>query len=123
EGVVDQEPPDRATQVRRRVTAGVGGGRRRGRAARFGHEAAAVTFLIFDGHQSLDLVGPFEVLRDAGYACTVAAGGAGLVRSSMGLSINADAPVSAVDPRGADAVIVAGGGAHRGLRPDAHGLA
>ncbi|MCO1660806.1 GlxA family transcriptional regulator [Pseudonocardia sp. S2-4] len=72
-------------------------------------QPSEVTCVIFDGHQSLDLTGPFEVFRHAGYACAVVAAQAGPVRSSMGLSINADRPVAEVDPHGVDTVIVAGG--------------
>ena len=68
-----------------------------------------VTFVIFDGYQSLDLSGPFEVFRHAEYECVVVAAKAGPVRSSMGLSINPDRSVTTADPRGIDTLVVAGG--------------
>jgi len=47
-----------------------------------------VVFVIFEGFQSLDLAGPYEVFQQAGrhsagYACEVVAREAGLVRSGQ----------------------------------------
>lgn len=68
-----------------------------------------VTLVVFGGFQSLDMVGPFEVFRHAGYECRVVAPNAGPVYSSKGLSVNAEQSVASVDPRGVDTLIVAGG--------------
>ena len=50
-----------------------------------------VVFVIFEGFQSLDLAGPWEVFaqagrRSGGYACEVVAREAGLVRSGGALA-------------------------------------
>jgi transcriptional regulator GlxA family with amidase domain len=72
-------------------------------------EPGVVTFVIFDGYQSLDLTGPFEVFRHAGYECVLVAAQDSPVRSSKGLSVNADRSVTTADPRRCDTVVVAGG--------------
>ena len=69
----------------------------------------AVTFVIFDGHQTLDLVGPFEVFGHAGYKRLVVAAEAGPVRTSKGLSVNADQSVATTSPRRTGTLVVAGG--------------
>jgi transcriptional regulator GlxA family with amidase domain len=85
-----------------------------------------VVFVIFDGFQSLDLVGPHEVLDCAGrfavelghraadaggvgYECRVAAAAAGPVRSSSGLPVHAGCTVADLDPAGIDTLVVVGG--------------
>jgi len=74
-----------------------------------------VVFVIFDGFQPLDLVGPHEVFQYAGelscgYCCQVVAPCAGLVRSSSGLPVHATHGVAELDPGGIDTLVVAGGG-------------
>src|SRR5215472_9528161 len=79
-----------------------------------GTRERAVAFVIFDGFQSLDLAGPYEVFRHAGesaasYSCRVIARRAGPVRASSGLSVLADHGIADTDPAGFDTLIVAGG--------------
>ncbi|MQY05788.1 GlxA family transcriptional regulator [Actinomadura macrotermitis] len=65
-----------------------------------------VAFVIFDGFQSLDLTGPFEVFQYTGrYDCRVVAAEPGPVRSSSGLLVHAEG----LPDGGADTVIVSGG--------------
>jgi transcriptional regulator GlxA family with amidase domain len=71
-------------------------------------------FVIFEGFQSLDLVGPHEVFQQAarltgGHRCEVMAPVSGSVRSGSGLPIHADYGVADVDPAGVDTLVVAGG--------------
>jgi transcriptional regulator GlxA family with amidase domain len=66
-----------------------------------------VVFVIFEGFQSLDLAGPYEVFqqagrRSAGYACEVVAREAGLVRSGSGLPVHAGYGVGDLDAAGSD---------------------
>lgn len=81
-------------------------------------EPGAITCVIFDGYQSLDLTGPFEVFRHAGYECAVVAAKPGPVRSSKGLSVNADDSVTAADASRTDTLIVAGGDGVYAARSD-----
>jgi transcriptional regulator GlxA family with amidase domain len=74
-----------------------------------------VVFVIFDGFQSLDLVGPYEVFQHAseltgGYRCEIVAPAAGAVTSGSALPVHAGAGVAAADPAGVDTLVVAGGG-------------
>jgi transcriptional regulator GlxA family with amidase domain len=74
-----------------------------------------VVFVIFEGFQSLDLAGPWEVFAQAGrrpgrYACEVVAREAGLVRSGSALAVQAGQGVGDADPGGIDTLVVAGGG-------------
>ncbi|MEU9497940.1 GlxA family transcriptional regulator [Streptomyces sp. NPDC048196] len=73
-----------------------------------------IVFVIFDGFQSLDLVGPHEVFQYAGtlsggYDCQVLAPTAGLVRSTSGLPVQAGHGVADLDPRGIDTLVAVGG--------------
>ena len=52
-------------------------------------KSPAVTFVIFDGFDILDVAGPFEVFGEAGYELTVVAPKAGPVRSDTGLTVHA----------------------------------
>ena len=61
-------------------------------------QSRAVTFVVFDGFDVLDVAGPFEVFGEAGYELTVAAPSAGPVRSDTGLTIQADSSVASLDP-------------------------
>lgn len=77
-------------------------------------ETRRIAFVIFDGFQSLDLVGPYEVFQYAhrlagGYALQVTAPRPGQVRSSSGLSLDASHGVADLDPAGIDTLVVAGG--------------
>jgi transcriptional regulator GlxA family with amidase domain len=69
----------------------------------------AVTLVIFDRYETLDLAGPFEVFGEAGYDLLIVAPEAGPVRSSKGLSVNADLSVTTADPRRTDTLVVTGG--------------
>jgi transcriptional regulator GlxA family with amidase domain len=73
-----------------------------------------VAFVIFEGFQPLDLVGPHEVFQRAsalagGYDCEVVAPRAGLVRSVSGLHVHASGGIAEADPAGVDTLVVAGG--------------
>ncbi|MYV98309.1 DJ-1/PfpI family protein [Streptomyces sp. SID3343] len=71
----------------------------------------AVVFVIFDGFQPLDLVGPHEVFSHAGgYRCTIVARHAGLVRSHSALPVHAGFGIADVDPADVDTLVVVGGG-------------
>jgi hypothetical protein len=64
-----------------------------------GMESRAVTFVIYDGFDGLDLAGPFEVFGQAGYELTLVAPKAGPVLSDMGLTIHAQSSRADVPPR------------------------
>jgi transcriptional regulator GlxA family with amidase domain len=75
-----------------------------------------IVFVIFDGLQPLDLVGPHEVFDharmlspDAGYVCQVAATTAGPVRATSGLLVHAEHSVADLDPTGIDTLVAVGG--------------
>ncbi|MGH3333772.1 MAG: GlxA family transcriptional regulator [Nocardioidaceae bacterium] len=68
----------------------------------------AVTFVIFDGFDALDLAGPFEVFGEAGYELTVVAPKAGPVRSGKGLTIHAQHSVASLDPSRPGTLLVVG---------------
>jgi transcriptional regulator GlxA family with amidase domain len=79
-----------------------------------GVEQRRIVFVIFDGFQTLDLVGPHDVFQHAagltgGYRCEVVAQASGSVRSGSGLPIHADYGVADIDPAGVDTLVVAGG--------------
>ncbi|HYK68470.1 MAG TPA: DJ-1/PfpI family protein [Streptosporangiaceae bacterium] len=81
-------------------------------------------FVIFDGFQSLDLAGPYEVFQQAseltgGYRCEVVAPVAGAVATGSGLPVHAGAGVAEADPAGVDTLVVAGGGGVDAARHDA----
>ncbi|MBM7784999.1 GlxA family transcriptional regulator [Tenggerimyces flavus] len=78
----------------------------------------AVTFVIFEQYQTLDLTGPFEVLRRAGYPCRIVAPVAGPVHSNMGLAVYADYGIAEADPRDTDTLLVVGGGGVRDAMRD-----
>lgn len=70
--------------------------------------------MIFEGFQSLDLVGPYEVFQQAdrqahGYDVVVLATRAGPVQSRSGLSVHASHGVADVPPHEVDTIVVAGG--------------
>jgi transcriptional regulator GlxA family with amidase domain len=69
-----------------------------------------IAFVIFEGFQSLDLVGPHEVFQRAGgYDCAVVASAPGPVRAEGGLPVHAGHGVAALPPAGIDTLIVVGG--------------
>ncbi|MEU4745318.1 DJ-1/PfpI family protein [Actinosynnema sp. NPDC023658] len=74
-----------------------------------------VVFVIYEGFQPLDLVGPHEVFGHANlltggdYRCEVVASASGPVRARSGLSVNADHAVADLPPEGVDTLVVAGG--------------
>ncbi|MEV4259389.1 DJ-1/PfpI family protein, partial [Spirillospora sp. NPDC049652] len=70
-----------------------------------------VVFVVFDGFQSLDLTGPFEVFSFTGrYECLVVAPEAGEVRARSGLPFVAGHGVRDLDPAGPfDTLITVGG--------------
>lgn len=72
-------------------------------------ESRAVTFVIYDGFDGLDLAGPFEVFGEAGYELTLVAPQAGPVRSDMGLTIHAECSVESLDPSHPGTLLVVGG--------------
>ena len=83
-----------------------------------------IAFVIFEGFQPLDLVGPHEVFQNASaltgyYACEVVAPRAGLVRSRSGLPVLAGSSVAEADPAGIDTLVVAGGSGVDEARLDA----
>jgi transcriptional regulator GlxA family with amidase domain len=69
----------------------------------------AVTFVIYEGFDGLDLTGPFEVFGQAGYETMVVAPQAGPVRSDMGLTIHAQDSVASLDPHRPGTLVVVGG--------------
>ena len=72
-------------------------------------QSRAVTFVIFDGFDVLDVAGPFEVFGEAGYELTVVAPKAGPVRSDTGLTIHAQSSVASLDPSRPGTLLVVGG--------------
>jgi transcriptional regulator GlxA family with amidase domain len=68
-----------------------------------------IGFVVFDGFQPLDLVGPHEVFGNAGYRSRIIAPRAGLVRSRSALPVHAEYGVDEVDPAGVDTLVVVGG--------------
>lgn len=72
-------------------------------------EPRPVTFVIFEDYQTLDLTGPFEVLRRAGYPCRIVAPAAGPVRSNLGLAVLADSGIADADPSKTGTLLVVGG--------------
>src|SRR5215475_11851439 len=83
-----------------------------------------IVFVIFDGFQSLDLAGPFEVFQHAArltgeYQCEIVAPAAGAVTARSGLPVHAGAGVPAADPAGIDTLVVAGGAGVDAARHDA----
>jgi transcriptional regulator GlxA family with amidase domain len=73
-----------------------------------------IVFVIFEGFQPLDLVGPHEVFHHAGklsggYLCEIVAPHAGPVRSCSGLPVHAAFGVTDLDPDGIDTLVVVGG--------------
>jgi transcriptional regulator GlxA family with amidase domain len=80
-------------------------------------EPGAVTFVIFDGYQTLDLAGPYEVFGKAGYDLLTVAPTAGPVRSNTGLPVLADRGIAETDPTTTDTLVVVGGsGVHSARR-------
>ena len=74
-----------------------------------------IVFVIFDGFQSLDLAGPYEVFQQASretgeYGCEVVAPAAGVVRAGSRLPVHVAHSVADLDPAGVDTLVVAGGG-------------
>jgi transcriptional regulator GlxA family with amidase domain len=83
-----------------------------------------IVFVIFDGFQSLDLTGPYEVFQHAGrltgdYQCAIVAPATGVVMASSGLPVHAGSDVAGADPAGIDTLVVAGGGGVDAARHDA----
>ncbi|MEV8567615.1 GlxA family transcriptional regulator [Streptomyces sp. NPDC051322] len=77
-------------------------------------QPSRIAFVIFDGFQPLDLVGPYEVFQYAtglggAYLCEVVAPRSGGVRSNSGLLVHADRSVTDPAPDGVDTLVVAGG--------------
>jgi len=74
-----------------------------------------VVFVIFEGFQSLDLAGPYEVFQHAsrltggGYESEIVAPAAGTVTAGSGLPVYAGAGIAGADPAGIDTLVVAGG--------------
>ena len=77
--------------------------------------ARRIVFVIFEGFESLDLAGPYEVFQSAsgltgGYRCEIVAPVAGPVTAGSGLPVIASAGIADVDTAGIDTLVVAGGG-------------
>ncbi|MGP3973587.1 GlxA family transcriptional regulator [Streptomyces sp. 8N114] len=77
-------------------------------------EGRRIVFVIFDGFQTLDLTGPYEVFQRAdllagGYECDIVAARAGLLRSGSGLPVHAGHGVDDAPSDGVDTLVVAGG--------------
>jgi transcriptional regulator GlxA family with amidase domain len=74
-----------------------------------------IVFVIYEGFQPLDLVGPHEVFTHAsaltggGYECQVVAPTSGLVRAHSGLPVHAEHAATDLAPDGIDTLVVAGG--------------
>jgi transcriptional regulator GlxA family with amidase domain len=73
-----------------------------------------IVFVIYDGFQPLDMVGPHEVFSHAarlggGYACEIVASSPGLVRARSGLPVHADAGIAGTSADGIDTLVIAGG--------------
>ncbi|MFI0816654.1 GlxA family transcriptional regulator [Streptomyces sp. NPDC021098] len=82
-----------------------------------------IVFVIFDGFQSLDLTGPYEVFQHAdklagGYRRQIVAPRPGPVASSSGLPVHAAHGVADLDPGGIDTLVVAGGAGVDRVRHD-----
>ncbi|MEV4223369.1 GlxA family transcriptional regulator [Nonomuraea sp. NPDC049725] len=74
-------------------------------------QAHRIAFVIYEGFQSLDLVGPHEVFQLAGgYDCAIVAPVPGPVRAEHGLPVHASHGVADLPPTGFDTLVVAGGG-------------
>jgi len=52
---------------------------------------------------------PNELIRSAGHSVTVASSGPGVAQGRLGMRVNPDTVISAVDPSAYDAVVIAGG--------------
>jgi transcriptional regulator GlxA family with amidase domain len=85
-----------------------------------------VVLVGFEGVQLLDLAGPADVFDAASriveaaggepaYRLTIATAGGEAVRASSGMRIEPDADLGAIDPRGIDTLLVAGGRGRSGL--------
>jgi transcriptional regulator GlxA family with amidase domain len=77
-------------------------------------DSRRIVFVIFDGFQPLDLVGPHEVFSCAhrlsgGYCREILAPAMGTIRSGSGLPLHAAYGVTDLDPAGVDTLVVAGG--------------
>lgn len=72
-------------------------------------KSRAVTIVIYDGFDGLDLAGPSEVFGEAGYEVTIVAPQAGPVRSDLGLTIHAPCSVASLDPSRPGTLLVVGG--------------
>ncbi|WP_435826754.1 GlxA family transcriptional regulator [Nonomuraea dietziae] len=78
-----------------------------------------IAFVIFDGFQSLDLVGPHEVFQRAGgYDCAIVAPEPGPVRAESGLPLHAGHGVAGLRPTGIDTLVVVGGAGVYAARHD-----
>jgi transcriptional regulator GlxA family with amidase domain len=89
-----------------------------------GVQPRRVVFVIFEGFQSLDLTGPYEVFTQASrgsgaYECQLVARQAGPVRSGSGLPVHAGHGIGELSPAGIDTLVVTGGGGVDAARGDA----
>ncbi|WP_049571565.1 GlxA family transcriptional regulator [Nonomuraea sp. SBT364] len=81
--------------------------------------AHRIAFVIYEGFQSLDLVGPYEVFQRAGgYDCSVVAPAPGPVRADSGLPVHAGHGVTTLPPTGIDTLVVVGGEGVHAARSD-----
>ncbi|MGW0880113.1 GlxA family transcriptional regulator [Streptomyces sp. NPDC002671] len=82
-----------------------------------------VVFVVYEGFQAVDLVGPHSVFHYAqqavgGYDCQVVAPQAGPVRSSSGLPMFAAHGIGDLTPEGLDTLVVVGGSGVNDARRD-----
>ncbi|MDH6128118.1 DJ-1/PfpI family protein [Kitasatospora sp. GP82] len=82
-----------------------------------------IVFVAFEGYQSLDLAGPYEVFQQAGrrcpdYVCQIVSPVAGRVRSDSGLQVYVDDSVAELSPDGIDTLVVVGGSGVDAARVD-----
>ena len=81
--------------------------------------APTVLVILADGFEEIEAVAPIDILRRAGAAVTVAALGDGIhVRGRSGVTLHADAPLSAVSGSAYDCVVLPGGPGVEKLRAD-----
>ncbi|TYB61811.1 helix-turn-helix domain-containing protein [Nonomuraea sp. PA05] len=82
-----------------------------------------IVFVVYDGFQSLDLTGPYEVFQQAGrrsgrYACEIVAPEPGPVHTGSGLPVHAGHGIGTLPSGGVDTLVVAGGSGVYAARRD-----
>jgi transcriptional regulator GlxA family with amidase domain len=77
-------------------------------------ERRRIVFVIFEGFQALDLIGPHEVFQSASgltdaYRCEIVASAPDIVTAGSGVPVRASASVACADPADVDTLVVVGG--------------